>query len=86
VVRQTQKQKEDPREMSHDAPLVSSLLGEAENPLLSSVEAQEKKSQELGSAFLLGMTTGVAAVGLFFLFKWIFNSQKAATVIAMSKD
>lgn len=45
------------------------------NPLLSPEEILEKSVQEKKTIFLTGIAVGAAAVGAFFLIRWIFTKK-----------
>jgi hypothetical protein len=67
----SQQQQEEER-------LVASITGEGENPLLSPDEQEEKKSQELGSVFLVGLLTGGLVVGGFFFVRWMLTKTPSS--------
>jgi hypothetical protein len=52
------------------------LADEEANPLLSPAEAEQKRRQEIQSAFLAGIVVGAGAVGAFFVVKWILSKPK----------
>lgn len=52
-----------------------------DNPLLDDTEAAEKKKQEIVSAFLTGVLTGAACVGIFLGVRWMLNTGKTTEIV-----